>query len=52
MFLILVFQEKALNFLEKLFVNEASKFNPNVLLIMSNRNPVIMTYITSAATQT
>ena len=44
------FSGKALNFLEKLFVNEASKFNPNVLLIMSNRNPVMYdSYITSAA---
>ena len=44
------FSGKALNFLEKLFVNEASKFNPNVLLIMSNRNSVMYdSYITSAA---
>ena len=44
------FSGKALNFLEKLFVNEASKFDPNVLLIMSNRNSIMYdSYITSAA---
>ncbi len=43
------FSGKALNFLEKLLVDEASKFNPNVLSIMSNRNSTMYdSYITSA----
>ena len=43
------FSGKALNFLEKLLVNEASKFNPNVLSIMSNRNSTMYdSFITSA----
>ena len=43
------FSGKALNFLEKILVNEASKFNPNVIIIMSNRNSTMYdSYITSA----
>ena len=44
------FSGKALNFLEKLLVDEASKFKPNVLSLMSNRNSTMYdSYITSAA---
>ena len=32
------FSGKALNFLEKLLVNEASKFNPNFVILTNNRN--------------
>ncbi len=43
------FSGKALNFLEKILVNEGSKFNPNIITIMSNRNSTMYdSYITSA----
>tara|TARA_Y100000591_G_C21813899_1_gene689508 strand:- start:699 stop:1856 length:1158 start_codon:yes stop_codon:yes gene_type:complete len=43
------FSGKALNSLEKILVNQASKFNPNVITIMSNRNSTMYdSYITSA----
>ena len=43
------FSGKALNYLEKILVNQASKFNPNVITIMSNRNSTMYdSYITSA----
>ena len=43
------FSGKALNSLEKILVNQASKFNPNVIMIMSNRNSTMYdSYITSA----
>ena len=43
------FSGKALNFLEKLLVNEVSKFNPNVVLLMNNRNSTMYnSYITSS----
>ena len=43
------FSSKALNFLEKILVNEVSKFNPNVVSIMSNRNSTMYdSFITSA----
>ena len=43
------FTGKGLNYLEKILVNRASKFNPNVVSIMSNRNPIMYnSYITSA----
>ena len=43
------FSGKALNFLEKILVNEVSKFNPNVITILSNRNSTMYdSYITSA----
>ena len=44
------FSGKALNHLEKILVNEASKFNPNIIMIMSNRNSTMYdSYTTSAA---
>tara|TARA_B100001057_G_C22813554_1_gene936447 strand:- start:744 stop:1898 length:1155 start_codon:yes stop_codon:yes gene_type:complete len=43
------FSGKALNYLEKILVNEASKFKPNVVIIMSNRNSTMYdSYVTSA----
>mgnify|MGYP001319914701 FL=1 len=43
------FSGKALNSLEKILVNEASKFNPNAIIIMSNRNSTMYdSYVTSA----
>ncbi len=43
------FSGKALNSLEKILVKEASKFNPNIITIMSNRNSTMYdSYITSA----
>ena len=43
------FSGKALNFLEKLLVNEASKFNPNFVILMNNRNSTMYdSYITSS----
>tara|TARA_B100001057_G_C22808872_1_gene934573 strand:+ start:684 stop:1838 length:1155 start_codon:yes stop_codon:yes gene_type:complete len=43
------FSGKALNFLEKILVNEASRFNPNIVTILSNRNSTMYdSYITSA----
>ncbi len=43
------FSSKALNFLEKLLVNEASKFNPSVVSIMSNRNSTMYDSFTTSA---
>ncbi len=43
------FTGKALNFLEKLLVKEASKFNPNIVLLMSNRNSTMYdSFVTSS----
>ena len=43
------FSGKALNFLEKLLVNEASKFNPNFVILTNNRNSTMYdSYITSS----
>jgi hypothetical protein len=43
------FSGKALNSLEKILVNEVPKFNPNIIMIMSNRNSTMYdSYITSA----
>ena len=43
------FSGKALNFLEKILVNEATKFNPNVVILMNNRNSTMYdSYITSS----
>ena len=45
------FSGKALNYLEKILVNEASKFNPNIIMIMTNRNSTMYdSYTTSAVT--
>ncbi len=45
------FSGKALNSLEKILVNEASKFDPNIVMIMSNRNSTMYdSYTTSAVT--
>ena len=43
------FSGKALNSLEKILINQASRFNPNIIMIMSNRNSTMYdSYITSA----
>ncbi len=43
------FSGKALNFLEKILVNEATKFNPNVVILMNNRNSTMYdSYVTSS----
>ena len=43
------FSGKALNFLEKILINEGSKFNPNFVLLMNNRNSIMYnSYITSS----
>ncbi len=43
------FSGKALNSLEKILINEASKFNPNIILILNNRNSTMYdSYVTSA----
>ena len=43
------FSGKALNSLEKLLVNEASKFNPNLVLLMNNRNSTMYnSFVTSS----
>ena len=45
------FSGKALNYLERILVNEAIKFNPNIITIMSNRNSTMYdSYITSSVT--
>ncbi len=45
------FSGKALNSLEKILVNEASKIDPNIVMIMSNRNSTMYdSYTTSAVT--
>ena len=43
------FSGKGLNFLEKILVNEVLKFNPNIVLLTSNRNSIMYnSYITSS----
>ena len=43
------FTGKGLNFLEKILVNEVLKFNPNIVLLTSNRNSIMYnSYITSS----
>ncbi len=46
------FSGKALNYLEKIFVNEAMKFNPNIISIMSNRNATMYDSFTTSAVTT
>jgi len=46
------FSGKALNYLEKILVNEASKFNPNIIMIMNNRNSTMYDSYTTSAVST
>ncbi len=46
------FSGKALNSLEKLLVNEASKFNPNLVFLMNNRNSTMYDSFTTSSVAT
>ncbi len=46
------FSGKALNSLEKILVKEALKFNPNIVMIMSNRNSTMYDSYTTSAVAT
>ena len=46
------FGSKALNYLEKILVKESSKFNPNIILLMNNRNSTMYDSYTTSSVAT